>query len=171
MFCYVYSVVIVPAGTLWIPWLRFFHAFSSFVRQIPGYNSQRRDTARTLPKFFVLYIFCFVLYVLFGCKCVLYYCHRVTTQLQLINISYHISWILLMHGVTMKKSYSTSVYLLFTIKIETRKLINVSSIIFSLLIMQHTINIYRPTRGYIDGRSEQRNLLGAKFSAPFKIGP
>ena len=24
------------------------------------------------------------------CKCVLYYCHRVTTQLQLINISYHI---------------------------------------------------------------------------------
>jgi len=27
-------------------------------------------------------------YVLFVCKCVLYYCHRVTTQLQLINISY-----------------------------------------------------------------------------------
>jgi hypothetical protein len=24
------------------------------------------------------------------CKCVLYYCHRVTTQLQLINISYHL---------------------------------------------------------------------------------
>jgi len=33
----------------------------------------------------------FVLFsVLFVCKCVLYYCHRVTTQLQLINISYHI---------------------------------------------------------------------------------
>jgi len=31
-----------------------------------------------------------LLYVLFVCKCVLYYCHRVTTQLQLINISYHI---------------------------------------------------------------------------------
>jgi len=33
----------------------------------------------------------FVLFnVLFVCKCVLYYCHRMTTQLQLTNISYHI---------------------------------------------------------------------------------
>jgi len=29
-------------------------------------------------------------YVLFVCKCVLYYCHRVATQLKLRNISYHI---------------------------------------------------------------------------------
>ena len=52
---------------------------------MPGYNSQRRGTARTLPKLIVLS------YVLFVCKCVLYYCHRVATQLQLTNISYHIS--------------------------------------------------------------------------------
>ena len=38
----------------------------------------------------VLCIVCCVSFcVLFVCKCVLYYCHQVTTQLQLINISYH----------------------------------------------------------------------------------
>ena len=42
----------------------------------------------------VLCIVCFVsFYVLFVCKCVLYYRQRVTTQLQLTNISYHhINW-------------------------------------------------------------------------------
>ena len=36
-------------------------------------------------------IFCFIVlfYVLFVCKCVLYYCQRVSAQLQLTNISYH----------------------------------------------------------------------------------
>ena len=39
-------------------------------------------------------IFCFIVLfcVLFVCKCVLYYCHRVATQLQLTNISYHIMY-------------------------------------------------------------------------------
>jgi hypothetical protein len=62
---------------------RFFRAFSLVVRHMPGYNSQRRDTAHTLPKLIVL--FC----VLYVCKCVLYYCHRVSTQLRLTNM-YHI---------------------------------------------------------------------------------
>jgi len=75
-----------------LPWLRVFRAFSSVVKQMPGYNSPRRGTARTLPNYcVVLCIFCFASFcVLFVCKCVLYYCHRVTTQLQLTNISYHI---------------------------------------------------------------------------------
>jgi hypothetical protein len=66
---------------VFLPWLRFFRAFSSFVRQMPGYNSKRQGTLRTLPKLIVL--FC----VLFLCKCLLYYCHRMSTQLQLTNIS------------------------------------------------------------------------------------
>jgi hypothetical protein len=37
-------------------------------------------------------VFCFIVLfcVLIVCKCVLDYCHRVSTQLQLTNISYHI---------------------------------------------------------------------------------
>ena len=41
-----------------------------------------------------MYSYCYVVpfCVLFVCKCVLYYCHRVLTQLQLTNI-YTISYI------------------------------------------------------------------------------
>jgi len=40
--------------------------------------------------FYVLFVSIVLFYVLFVCKCVLYYYHRVATQLQLTNISYHI---------------------------------------------------------------------------------
>jgi len=41
---------------------------------------------------YVLFVSSVLFYVLFVCKCVLYYCHRVLTQLQLTNISSHIIW-------------------------------------------------------------------------------
>jgi len=68
MLCSVYSVFIAPAGTLRLPWLRFFRAFPSVVRQMPRYNSQRRGTARTLPK--LIGLFCFL--------CVNVYCTAAT---------------------------------------------------------------------------------------------
>jgi hypothetical protein len=103
---------------------------------MPGYNSPRRGTARTVPMYFcvvlcivffvvcifvvvlciafllfyiyILVLFCVLFFVLFYvlfvccsmyvcflsscvllvCKCVLYYCHRLSTQLQLTNMSY-----------------------------------------------------------------------------------
>jgi len=62
---------------------------------MPGQNPQRRCTARTLPNFCVVVcIVCFVSFsVLFVCIFVLYYCHRVATQLQL-NIPHHILLVL-----------------------------------------------------------------------------
>jgi hypothetical protein len=74
------------------PWLKFFPAFSSVVRQMPGYTSQKTGHgphSSKLVNCVVLCIVCFVSFsVLFVCICVLYYCHRVSTQLQL-NISYY----------------------------------------------------------------------------------
>jgi ribosomal 30S subunit maturation factor RimM len=72
--------------------MRFFRAFSSVVRQMPRYNSHRRGTARTSQctsqLFFSSIVMCApssVFCVLFVCKCVLYNCHRVSTQLQSNN--------------------------------------------------------------------------------------
>jgi hypothetical protein len=47
-----------------------------------------------LTVMYVLFcVFCFIVlfWVLFVCKCVQYYCHRVATQLQLTKISYHMT--------------------------------------------------------------------------------
>ena len=43
---------------------RFFRAFFSVVRQMPGYNLPRRGTARNLPKFVCFYMYCLFCVVL-----------------------------------------------------------------------------------------------------------
>ena len=93
-------IFIVPAGTLWLPWLKFFHAFFSVVRQMPGYNSQRRGTARTLPKVFVLFYVLFVLCRSVHCLCVNVYCTTATgwqPNCSLTNISCTV-WCILSFG-------------------------------------------------------------------------
>ena len=94
----------VCAYDLWLPWLMFFRAFSSVVRQMPGFNSQSRGRARTLKLVvtvlcyrlyscavvivLLLFVFVLLLFVLFYVLklCVLQHCHRVLTQLQSSNI-------------------------------------------------------------------------------------
>jgi hypothetical protein len=109
-------IFIVPAGTLLLPLLWFFRAFSSVVRQMPGYNPQRRGTGRTLPKILCCSIHCFVSFcVLFVCKCVLYYCYRVATQLQLnisCHIAYHISYHIIYHITSYHISYHIISYII-----------------------------------------------------------
>jgi hypothetical protein len=75
---------------------------------MPGNNPQRRGTARTIPNFcVVLCIVCFVSFpALFVCICVLYYCQRVATQLQL-NISYIVYHITSYHIIYYSISYHT----------------------------------------------------------------
>jgi len=60
----------------------------------------------------VLCIDCFVSFcVLFVCICVLNYCHRVATQLQL-NLSYHISYIISYHIISSSSSYHIISYII-----------------------------------------------------------
>jgi len=54
-------------------WLRFFLAFSSVVRQMPGYNSPRRGVVHTLPKLLCCSMYCFIL-----CRSMYYLCVNVS---------------------------------------------------------------------------------------------
>jgi hypothetical protein len=87
LYIYIFIVCLcIPSATLTEVFPGFFLSCKA--------NATRKDGAR--PALFlnfcvVLCIVCFVSFcVLFVYKCVLNYCQRVATQLQLINISYHI---------------------------------------------------------------------------------
>jgi len=67
-------IIIVMYSLMQLPWLRFFCAFSSIVRQMPGYNSPSRGMACTLPNFLCCSMYCLFLYRL----CLKVYCTTAT---------------------------------------------------------------------------------------------
>jgi len=136
-----------------VPWLRFFRAFSSVVRQMPGYTSQRRGRVRTLPNywivlfyvlfvsivlFYVLFVSNVLFYLLFVCKCVLYYCHRVVTQLQL-NISYHIIYHIIPYHITSYRIVSYHIIYHVSYHIKSYHIIH---IIYHIIISYDNISSY-----------------------------
>ena len=66
---------------------RLIHRYFYFDRS--GFESLKAFQPKLLIVLFYV-LFCIVLCITCVCKCVLYYCHRVSTQLQLTNLSYHI---------------------------------------------------------------------------------
>ena len=61
---------------VWLPSLRFFRAFSTVVRQMPGFNYTGHDPHSS--KIFVLFFVLFVLYRPVYCLCVNVYCTAAT---------------------------------------------------------------------------------------------
>jgi hypothetical protein len=132
-----------------------FPCFSSLERQMAGYTSQRRGTARKLPNFSVLCIVCFVSYsILFVCihVCVLYFCHRVATQLQsniyiyhIISyhiISYHIYHIISYHIISYHIiSYHIISYHIISYHIISYHIISYYIISYIIYIIYHIYHI------------------------------
>jgi len=93
----------------------------------PATNRLNHGTAR-LPGNVCLFV-CFVSFcLLFVCKCVLYYCHRVATQLLLTNISYHIYRIVSCHVI-----YIISCHVIYHIYIYIYILYIISYVIYHII--------------------------------------
>jgi len=84
-------------------------------------------------EFYVLFVSIVLFCVLFMCKCVLYHCHRMATQLQL-NISYIISYHIISHHII----YHTISYHIISYHIISHHFISYLTIPFHT-IQYHTL--------------------------------
>jgi hypothetical protein len=104
LFIVLVTLFIVLVTIQLLPLLRFFRAFSSVVTQMPGYNSQ--DGARPALTDFPFYVL-FSYLCIMRTVCVMYCCHRVSTQLRL-NI-YIVSYVFSMAEISWRKHSPCSV--------------------------------------------------------------
>jgi len=85
--------------------------------------------------FYVFFVSILVFYFLFVCKCVLYYCHRVSTQLQL-NVYHIISYIQSYHIIS-KHTISYIIYNIIKLQaylfIQSRSLMLLQEKIYEML--------------------------------------
>jgi hypothetical protein len=143
-------IFVVPAGTLRLPWLKFFRAFSSVVKADVRVKPAKTGHCPHSSKIFVLFCVLFVsivsFCVLFVCKCVLYYCHRVATQLQLTNISYHImSYHIIYHILPYHIIYIISYLIIYHIyHIISYHISYISYHILSYIVYHHIISYHIP---------------------------
>jgi len=70
-----------------------------------GVKSAKTGHGPHSSKMFMLFQIFVLFCVLFVCKCVLYYCYRVATQLQLTNISYHMEDNIKMFSISVLEVY------------------------------------------------------------------
>ena len=91
IFMYLHSANWHSSATLTEVFPSFFLICKANARVKPAKTGHGPNSSKIFVLFYVLFVLCRSVFV---CKCVLYYCHRVATQLQLTNISY----ILLRHS-------------------------------------------------------------------------
>jgi len=89
MFTYLDRASWHSSATLTVVFPCFFFSCKANARVKPANMVHGPHSSKIFVLFHVLFVLCRSVCV-FVCKCVLYYCHRVATQLQLTNISYHI---------------------------------------------------------------------------------